>query len=65
MKDNFWYLGSMLHRDEDTDEDVTHRVKEGWTEWHKHLVFYVIRGTMKLKGRFNRMMIRSAMLYEA
>jgi hypothetical protein len=41
------------------------RVKEGWRKWHKHLVFYVIRGTMKLKGRFYRVMIRSAMLYGA
>ena len=29
-KDIFRYLGSMLHRDGDIDEDVTHRIKAGW-----------------------------------
>jgi hypothetical protein len=29
-KDTFCYLGSMLHRDSDIDEDVSHRIKAGW-----------------------------------
>ena len=28
-KDTFRYLGSMLQRDGDIDEDVSHRIKEG------------------------------------
>ena len=28
-KDSFRYLGSMLQRDGDTDEDVSHRIKAG------------------------------------
>ena len=29
-KDTFNYLGSMLQRDGDIDEDVNHRIKAGW-----------------------------------
>jgi hypothetical protein len=32
-KDTFRYLGSMLHRDGDINEDVNHRVKAGWMKW--------------------------------
>jgi hypothetical protein len=29
-KDTFHYLGSMLQKDGDIDEDVSHRIKVGW-----------------------------------
>jgi hypothetical protein len=29
-KDIFHYLGSMLQKDGDIDEDVSHRIKVGW-----------------------------------
>jgi hypothetical protein len=29
-KDTFRYLGSMLQKDEDIDEDVSHRIKVDW-----------------------------------
>ena len=29
-RDTFRYLGSMLQRDGDIDEDVSHRIKAGW-----------------------------------
>jgi hypothetical protein len=29
-KDTFRYLGSMLQKDGDIDEDVSHRIKAGW-----------------------------------
>ena len=32
-KDTFRYLGSMLQRDGDIDEDVSHRIKAGWMKW--------------------------------
>jgi hypothetical protein len=32
-KDTFRYLGSMLQKDEDIDEDVSHRIKVGWLNW--------------------------------
>ena len=34
-KDTFWYLGSMLQRDEDIDADVSHRIKAGWIKWRQ------------------------------
>jgi hypothetical protein len=33
MKDTFWYLGSMLQKDGDIDEDVRHRILAGWLKW--------------------------------
>ena len=32
-KDIFRYLGSVLQRDGDIDEDVSHRIKAGWMKW--------------------------------
>ena len=43
-KDTFRYLGSMLQRDGDIDEDVSHRIKAGWMKCAKHLVSYVTKG---------------------
>jgi hypothetical protein len=34
-KDTFCYLGSMLQRDDDIDEDVSHRIKAGWMKWRQ------------------------------
>ena len=31
--DTFRYLGSMLQRDGDIDEDVSYRIKAGWMKW--------------------------------
>jgi hypothetical protein len=31
-KDTFCCLGSMLQREKDIDEDVSHRIKAGWME---------------------------------
>jgi hypothetical protein len=34
-KDTFRYLGSMLQRDGDINEDVSHRIKAGWMKWRQ------------------------------
>ena len=34
-KDTFRYLGSILQRDGDIDEDVSHRIKAGWMKWRQ------------------------------
>jgi hypothetical protein len=34
-KDTFRYLGSMLKKDGDIDEDVNHRIKAGWIKWRQ------------------------------
>jgi hypothetical protein len=33
MKDTFHYLGSMLQKDGDIDEDVSHIIKVEWLKW--------------------------------
>jgi hypothetical protein len=34
-KDTFRYLGSMLQKDGDIDEDLSHRIKTGWLKWRQ------------------------------
>jgi hypothetical protein len=65
-KDTFRYMGSMLQKDENMDEDASHRIKAGWLKWRQ--ASYVLCDSMvplKLKGKFYRTAIRSVMLYEA
>uniref|UniRef100_A0A8I6YD54 Reverse transcriptase domain-containing protein n=1 Tax=Hordeum vulgare subsp. vulgare TaxID=112509 RepID=A0A8I6YD54_HORVV len=65
-RDTFRYLGSMLQKDGDIDEDVGHRIKAGWMKWRQASgVLCDKRVPRKLKGRFYRTAIRPAMLYGA
>ena len=66
QKDTFGYLGSMLQKDGDIDEDVSQRIKAGWMKWCQASgVLCDKRVPQKLKGRFYRTAIRPAMLYGA
>jgi hypothetical protein len=65
-KKTFRYLGSMLQKDGDIDEDVRHTISAGWLKWRQ--AFGVLcdkKVTRKLKGKFYRMTIRLTMLYGA
>jgi hypothetical protein len=65
-KDIFHYLGSMLLKDGDIDEDVSHRIKVGWLKWHQASgVLCDPRVPLKLKYKFYRTAIRLAILYGA
>ena len=65
-KNTFRYLGSVLQRDEDIDEDVSYRIKAGWMKWCQTSgVLCDKRAPQKLKGKFYRIAIRPVMLYGA
>jgi hypothetical protein len=65
-KDTFRYLGSMLQKNGDIDEDVSHRIKVGWLKWRQASgVLCDPRVPLKLKGKFYRTAIRPVMLYGA
>jgi hypothetical protein len=64
--DTFRYLGSMLQKDGDIDEDVRHRISADWLKWRQASgVLCDKRVPQKLKGKFYRTTIRPAMLYGA
>jgi hypothetical protein len=63
-KYTFHYLGSMLQKDMDIDEDVSHRIKVDWLKWCQASdVLCDPRLPLKLKGKFYRTVIRPTMLY--
>jgi hypothetical protein len=65
-KDIFRYLGSMLQKDGDIDEDLSHRIKAGWLKWRQASgVLCDTRVPLNLKGKFYRTVIRLVMLYGA
>jgi hypothetical protein len=65
-KDTFRYLGSMLQKDGDIDEDVSHRIKAGWLKWRQASGNLCDpRMPQKLKAKFYRTVIRPTMLYGA
>ena len=65
-KDTFRYLGSVLQRDGDINEDVSHIIKVEWMKWRKaYSVLCDKRIPQKLKDKFYRTAIRPAILYGA
>jgi hypothetical protein len=65
-KDTFCYLASMLQKDGDIDEDLSHRIKVGWLKWRQaSSVLCDPRVPLKLKDKFYRTAIRLAMFYGA
>ncbi|XP_026378555.1 uncharacterized protein LOC113272994 [Papaver somniferum] len=65
-KDSFRYLGYMIQSDGDIKEDIRHRSQSGWAKWRLATGVLCDRKVpVKLKGKFYRTAIRSAMLYGA
>ena len=59
QNDTFRYLGSMLQKDGDIDEDVSHRIKTRWMKWREAFGVHCDKTVLqKLKGRFHRPAIR-------
>jgi hypothetical protein len=64
-KYTFRYLGSILQKNGDVDEDVSHRIKADWLKWRQASgVLCDPRVLLKLKDKFYRTAIQLAMLYE-
>jgi hypothetical protein len=54
-KDIFRYLGSMLQKDGNIDEDLSHRIKASWLKWRQASgVLCDPRVPLKLKGKLYR-----------
>jgi hypothetical protein len=54
-KDTFRYLRSMLQKDGDIDEDLSHRIKASWLKWRQASgVLCDPRVPLKLKDKFYR-----------
>jgi hypothetical protein len=65
-KYTFRYLGSMLQKNGDIDEDVSHRIKTGWLKWRQVSgVLCDRRIPLKLKCKFYSTTIRPTILYKA
>jgi hypothetical protein len=65
-KDSFRYLGSMISKDGEIDEDVEHRIRAGWLKWRLASGVLCDRQMpTKLKGKFYRTVVRPAMTYGA
>jgi hypothetical protein len=65
-KDIFRYLGSMLQKNGDIDEDVSLKIKADWLKWRQaSSILCDPKIPLKLKGKFYRTTIQPAMLYGA
>ncbi|XP_019244486.1 PREDICTED: uncharacterized protein LOC109224358 [Nicotiana attenuata] len=61
---SFKYLGSIIQGGEEIDEDVTHCIGAGWIKWRLDSgVLCDKKVPPKLKGMFDRAVVRPAMLY--
>ena len=61
----FKYLGSIIQNDRKIDEDVMHRVQVGWLKWRAAIgMLCDMKFSAKLKCKFYRVAVRSALLYE-
>jgi hypothetical protein len=66
QKGTFRYLGSMLEKNGDMDEDVSHGIRVGWLKWRQGSgVLCDPTVPLKLKDKFYRTAIQPAMLYGA
>ncbi|KAG2651069.1 hypothetical protein PVAP13_1NG174019 [Panicum virgatum] len=66
QKNTFRYLGSVLQKDGDIDEDVRHRISVGCLKWRQASgIVCDKRLPQKIKDKFYRTVIRPVMLYGA
>lgn len=62
--DKFKYLGSVVNAAGSMEEEVKHRVQAGWNNWRAASgVLCDKRVPLRLKGKFHKTVVRTAMLY--
>nr|GEX04722.1 hypothetical protein [Tanacetum cinerariifolium] len=62
--ESFRYLGSVIHKSERIEDDVTYRIQVGWLKWRAATgILCDNKVPLKLKGKFYRLAIRPTMLY--
>ncbi|GJS56426.1 hypothetical protein Tco_0629788 [Tanacetum coccineum] len=60
------YLGYVIHKSGMIEDDVTHHIQAGWMKWRAATGILCDKNVpLKLKGKFYRVAIRPAMLYES
>ncbi|XP_047250071.1 uncharacterized protein LOC124885862 [Capsicum annuum] len=65
-RDNFKYLGFVIQSNGEIDEDVSHRIGAEWMKWKLAAgVLCDKKVPPKLKGKFYRVVVSSALLYGA
>ena len=63
-RDSFHYIGSIISKDGDIDEDVEHRIKAGWLKWKLASgVLCSRRMPTRLKEKIYRTAIKPTMTY--
>ncbi|XP_068250686.1 uncharacterized protein [Palaemon carinicauda] len=63
--DKFKYLGSFVNAGGGMEDEVKHRVQAGWNNWRApSVVLCDKRIPLRLKGKFHKTIVRTAMLYE-
>ena len=64
--EKFKYLGSIVEKRGDIDEDISHRIRAGWQKWRKTFgVRCDKKIPFRLKGMVYRMIVRPTLLYGA
>lgn len=62
--DQFGYLGSIIYKEGDINNDVVHRINAVWVKWRAASGVLCDRHVLKrFKGKFYRITIKLAILY--
>ncbi|XP_070044883.1 uncharacterized protein [Nicotiana tomentosiformis] len=65
-RESFKYLGSIIQKDGEIFEDVTHRIGARWMKWRLASGVLCDKNVLlRLKGKFYKVVVRPTMLYEA
>uniref|UniRef100_M1A3J0 Reverse transcriptase n=1 Tax=Solanum tuberosum TaxID=4113 RepID=M1A3J0_SOLTU len=65
-RENLKYFGSILQRDGEIDDDITHRIGTKWLKWRRISGVICDKNVLlRLKNSYKVMVILTTLLYEA